>query len=398
MNRYDLSTPEVRANPWSLYAALREGAGIHRVHPTDQYVVARYKDVIGALQRTDDFSSLEMATQLGPIDALVSLTGGTSRDLPPTIISSDNPVHNRLRKIMMRRFSPRAVSQIEGPIRALTDSLITSILERGECDLVRDFTIPLPVIVIAQLLGIEEERFEDFKRWSDALVALPSAGEGERGEHLGFIIQLAQYFLEIADRRRVEPKDDLITVLVEAEREGDQISTPEVLAYAILLMVAGNETTTNLIGGMVEAFLDHPDQLTMIEADPTLIHNAVEEGLRFCSPVQGLFRNTTRDVELGGTLLPEGASVMVCYASANRDPSIFPEPDRFDITRDASRHVAFGRGLHFCLGANLARRETRIAIEKLIPIMPRLRRMGEERDWVDSLFLRGPKTLKLKLD
>jgi len=398
MNSYDLSKPDVRANPWSLYAALREDPGVHRVDPSDQYLVARYEDVVAALQRTDDFSSLEMATQLGPIDALVSLTGGDSRDLPPTIISSDNPVHNRLRMIMMRRFSPRAVSQIEGPIRTLTDSLIASIVERGECDLVRDFTIPLPVIVIAQLLGIEEERFEDFKLWSDALVALPSARDEERAEHLGGIMQLSQYFLEVADRRRVEPKDDLISVLVEAEREGDRISTPEVLAFAILLMVAGNETTTNLIGGMVEAFLDNPDQLAMIEADPTLIRNAVEEGLRFCSPVQGLFRNATRDVELGGTMIPEGASLMVCYASANRDPAIFSDPDRFDITRDASRHVAFGRGLHFCLGANLARREARIAIEKLLPILPRFRRVGEERDWVDSLFLRGPKTLRLAVD
>ncbi len=398
MNGYDLSTPDVRANPWSLYAELRTDSGIHQVGPADHYLVARYADVVAALERTDDFSSLEMANQLGPIDALASLAGGESRDLPPTIISSDNPIHNRLRLIMQRRFSPRAVGKIEGPIRSLTDSLIASIVERGECDLVRDFTIPLPVIVIAQLLGIEEDRFEDFKRWSDSLIALPTARDEERQRHLGEIIQLAQYFLAMADKRRTEPADDLISVLVEAEREADRISTREVLAFAILLMVAGNETTTNLIGGMVEAFMDNPDQLAKLQADPSLVRNAVEEGLRYCSPVQGLFRNATRDVELAGTLIPEGAPLMVCYASANRDPEIFSDPDRFDVTRDARRHVAFGRGLHFCLGANLARREARIAIEKLLPILPRFRRVREERDWVDSLFLRGPKTLPLALD
>lgn len=395
---YDLSAPEVRADPWSLYAALRDEPGVHRVGPLDHYLVARYADVVEALERVDDFSSLEMANQLGPIDALGSLTGAEPRDLPATIISSDNPVHNRLRLVMQGRFSPRAVAKIEGPVRELTDALIASIVEKGECDLVRDFTIPLPVIVIAQLLGIEEERFEDFKRWSDALIAIANARGAERQTHLAEITQLVQYFLAMAERRRAEPGDDLISVLVDAEREDDRISRAEVLAFAVLLMVAGNETTTNLIGGMVEVFMEFPEQLGKLVADPSLTRRAVEEGLRYCSPVQGLFRNATRDVDLAGTMIPEGAPLMVCYASANRDPAVFEEPDRFDIERDARRHVAFGRGLHFCLGANLARREARIAIEKLLPLLPRFRRTRDESDWVDSWFLRGPKTLPLALE
>lgn len=397
-DRYDLSASEVRADPWRLYAELREEPGVHRVGPLDHFLVARHSDVVAALERVDDFSSLEMARQLGPIDALGSMMGGEARDLPPTIISSDNPVHNRLRLIMQGRFSPRAVATIEGPIRALTDSLIADIVEKGECDLVRDFTIPLPVIVIAQLLGIDQERFEDFKRWSDALVAIASARGEERQRQVSEITQLAQYFLEMSERRRCEPGDDLLSVLVGAEQEGDRISRGEVLAFAVLLMVAGNETTTNLIGGMVETLIEFPEQLEKLVADPRLTRNAVEEGLRYCSPVQGLFRNATRDVDLAGTRIPEGAPLMVCYASANRDPAVFPDPDRFDIGRDARRHVAFGRGLHFCLGANLARREARIAIEKLLPHLSRFRRTREERDWVDSWFLRGPKTLPLALD
>ena len=329
--RYDLSAPEVRRDPWSLYAALRDAPGVHRVGPADHYLVARYADVLAVLERVDDFSSLEMANQLGPIDALGSLMGVEARDLPPTIIPSDHPVHDRLRLIMHRRFSPRAVAKIEGPVRELTDVLIASIAEKGEFDLVRDFTIPLPVIVIAQMLGIEDERFEDFKRWSDALIAIANSRGPERQSHLVQIAQLVEYFLAAAERRRAEPSDDLISVLVEAEREGDRISTPEVLAFAVLLMVAGNETTTNLIGGMVEAFMDFPEQLDKLVADPSLMTKAVEEGLRYCSPVQGLFRNATRDVDLAGTTIPEGAPLMVCYASANRDPAVFDEPDRFEI-------------------------------------------------------------------
>lgn len=393
---FNVLDPEVRANPNRLYARLRAEPGVHRVEPFGHYLIARYADVTDVLQRVDDFSSLEMARQMGPVGEIAHLLGRNVTDMPPTIISSDNPAHDRLRKIMQGRFTPRAVAKIEGPVRRLTEQLVAKLERAGEFDLVREFTIPLPVIVIAQMLGIDESRFEDFKRWSDALVRVVGASGAERQRYQVEMLQLMQYIAEVAERRRADPGDDLISAVIGAEKTG-QINVAEVLAYIVLLLVAGNETTTNLIGGMVEALLDNPGEIAKLRADRSLLTNAVEEGLRYCSPVQGLFRNATRDARVGGSVIPKDAPIMVCYAAANRDESFWSDPDRFDITRDTRGHVAFGRGLHFCLGANLARREARIALERLLPLLPRLRRTRAEREYVDSWFLRGPKSLPLAL-
>ncbi len=394
---FNVLEPEVRANPHRLYARLRAEPGVHRIEPFGHYLIARYADVTDVLQRVEDFSSLEMARQMGPVTEIAHLLGRDVTDMPPTIISSDNPAHDRLRKLMQGRFTPRALAKIEGPVRRLTEQLVEKLERAGEFDLVREFTIPLPVIVIAQMLGIDESRFEDFKRWSDALVRVVGASGAERQRYQVEMLQLVQYIAEIAERRRADPGDDLISSVVGAEKSG-QINVAEVLAYIVLLLVAGNETTTNLIGGMVEALLDNPDEIAKLRADRSLLTNAVEEGLRYCSPVQGLFRNATRDARVGGGVIPKGAPIMVCYASANRDESFWRDPDRFDVSRDTRGHVAFGRGLHFCLGANLARREARIALERLLPLLPRLRRKSAEREYVDSWFLRGPKSLPLALD
>lgn len=396
--RWDLTAPAARADPWPVYAELRARPGLHRVGPHGHHLVARHADVVEALERVDDFSSVENANQLGALlDALRSVAPIEATAIPPTIISSDDPVHGRLRSILHGRFSPRAVAGVEGAVGEIAEALIAGIVDRGEFDFVRDFAIPLPVIVIAHLLGIEPERFDDFKRWSNALVAVANSRGNASRAGVTEIVQLLTYFGDVAERRRTAPRDDLMSVLVEAERDGDRISRGEVMTFAVLLMIAGNETTTNLIGGLVDALLESPEQMEALSSDPSLVRQAVEEGLRYCSPVQGLFRRATRDVDLAGTRIPEGASLMVCFASANRDPAVFESPDRFDIHRDARRHVAFGRGLHFCLGANLARREARIAIEKLLPLLPRLRRTRQERDWVDSWFLRGPRSIPLAL-
>ncbi len=369
----------------------------HRVEPFGHYLIARYADVTDVLQRADDVSSLEMSRQIGPVAEIAHMLGREVTDMPATIISSDNPAHDRLRQIMQGRFTPRAVSKIEAPVRALTEQLVAKLERVGEFDLVGEFTIPLPVVVIAQMLGIDEGRYEDFKRWSDALVRVVGASGSERQRYQVEMLQLVQYIAEMAERRRTDPGDDLISAVVGAEK-GGRIEAAEVIAYLILLLVAGNETTTNLIGGMVEALLDNPGEIAKLQADPALLPNAVEEGLRYCSPVQGLFRNATRDARIDTTVIPKDAPMMVCYASANRDAAYWTDPDRFDVTRDTRGHVAFGRGLHFCLGANLARREARIAIARLLPLLPRLRRIREERDYVDSWFLRGPKSLPLALD
>jgi len=393
----DITAPDVRANPYPFYARFRAQALVGQIEPTGHYLVSRYEDVTDVLRRVGDFSSVEMARQVGPVTTFASLLGVEVADLPPTIISSDNPTHDRLRHVMQGRFSPRAVARIEASVRRLTDTLVGNVERLGEFDLVRELTVPLPVIVIAQLLGIEEERYEDFKRWSDAIVRIVDSQGAERDRYQTDLLDLVRYFMEIAERRRLEPGDDLVTALVHAAADPERISGGEIITYLMLLLVAGNETTTNLIGGMVEAFLDHPGEIERLSSDPSLIPNAVEESLRFCSPVQGLFRSVGEETRLGQTVLPKRARLMVCYASANHDETRFPDPERFDVARDTTGHVAFGWGLHFCLGAHLARREARIALERLLPLLPRLHRTREAREYVDSWFLRGPKSLPLKI-
>lgn len=389
MNRHDIFAPEVREDPYPFYARLRDEAAAVQVDPFGFWMVTRYDDVVDVLKRTDEFSSTGNQRTTGG-----DLFGGMT---PPTIISSDNQNHDRLRSILHKRFTPRRVAVLLARVEKLTQGLLARIREEREFDLVNDLTIPLPVIVIAEMLGIEAERFEDFKLWSDTLVRLMNGAKGEEEQALRVVMgEFAQYLLGMADHRRRNPGQDLIGALVEAEKQPDRISSPEVLGYCVLLLAAGNETTTNLIGGLTLALLQNPDQLSLLRSRPELLENAVEEGLRYCSPVQGLFRKTTCDARIGAVTIPKGSEVMVCYASANRDLGRFDEPDRFDITRNCKGHVAFGLGLHFCLGANLARREVRVAIERLLPLLAEVEPGFDRVEWVDSFFLRGPKSLPFR--
>ena len=389
MSQYNILAPEVRNDPYPFYAALREEAAAVQVDPFGLWMVTRYEDVVDVVKRTDEFSSTGNQRTTGG-----ELFGGMT---PPTIITSDNPIHDRLRSILHKRFTPRRVENFQSRVEDLTQGLLGNIKQEREFDLVSDFTIPLPVIVIAEMLGIETDRFEDFKIWSNALMLLMNGAQGDEEQalrvHMG---EFAQYLMGMADHRRSHPSEDLIGTLVEAEKQPGLISAPEVLGYCVLLLAAGNETTTNLIGGMTLALLEHPEQLSLLRSRPDLIDNAIEEGLRYCSPVQGLFRKATCDARVGDVTIPKGSEVMVCYAAANRDPNRFEHPDAFDIERNCKGHVAFGLGLHFCLGANLARREARVAIERLLPILENVEPTFDQVEWVDSWFLRGPKTLPFR--
>jgi cytochrome P450 len=312
------------------------------------------------------------------------------------VIMVDPPDHERLRLLLSRGFTPRRIARLEPRIRAIAGELLDQVDRCERFDLVPEFTVPLPVRVIAELLGIEPERMQDFKRWSEAVIAvfgrLPSPEQRARFEAV--LDEIDLYFGEVIERRRREPRDDLISVLVQ--NEGEQaLSTHEVYGFAILLLIAGNETTTNLIGGAVAALLENPDQLTKVQSDPTRVAALVEEALRFVSPVQMLFRETTCEVEIDGTKLPKGATVLPCYAAANRDPRRFPNPDRFDVDRNPIGHLAFGFGVHFCLGAGLARREARIALEALVPRLASLRLTKDAILWSDTPILRGPRGLCL---
>jgi len=270
--------------------------------------------------------------------------------------------------------------------------------DRDEFDLIEQISYPLPVIVIAEMLGIPPENRAEFKRWSNDLVAT-IAGPGaapdavERAQRSGQ--EMAEYFQGVIAERRKEPKDDLLSAMIAAEERGEVLSEEELLASCMLLLAAGNETTTNLIGNGMLSLLRHEDQLDNLLDDPTLMGSAVEEMLRYEGPVQATARTAVEDVQIGGHMIEEGKMLFVLLAAANRDPAAFPDPETFDITREDNNHVAFGNGLHFCLGAPLARMEAQIAFQALFERRGRPRLVSDEAAWNGNFILRGLKSLPL---
>jgi len=385
--RLDFLGPGSHQNPYPFYAQLRHSGGPRWVASEKLWLVTRHADVVDVLRRTDDFSAIANERQ----------EPQAQRRGTPNIITLDRPDHDRLRQILQKRFTNRGLTRYQGRIDDVVGELVRGIRAGESFDLVRDLTVPLPVTMIAEALGIELERLEDFKRWSDALVQIlavphdsPQWASAREELH-----ELIAYFSRIADKRRTEPSDDIVGLLVAAESEPGRISPREILSYCLLLLAAGNETTTNLMGGMVVELMNTPEQLDKLVHNPELLPQAVEEGLRYCSPVQVLFRRAIHDTEVGGVVIPANQDVGVSYAAANRDPDIFPDPDRFDIDRDTSSHVAFGYGLHHCLGAHLARREANAAMAAIVPLLPVMRRQYEDVEWVDSWIVRGPKALPM---
>jgi cytochrome P450 len=298
-----------------------------------------------------------------------------------------------------RGFTPRRVRAWEPRIRALVADAMRRLASGGPFDVVRDLAIPLPVTVIAEMLGVEPERRDDFKRWSDAAI------EGMTGADrrpfpperriADCFLELDEYLARLVRARRRSPGDDLVSALLESEPGGERLSSMEVVQFVMLLLVAGNETTTNLIGNAAAALLAHPHALARVREDAALVPALVEEVLRWDSPIQMIFRNTTREVSLAGTAIPKGAIVALLLGSANRDERRFPDAERFDPGRDTRGHLAFGFGNHFCLGASLARLEARLALEALAPELARYTAGGEPA-FLDSFLVRGRSRLELR--
>ncbi len=417
---YNPFSEEVRADPYPYYRALRDEAPVHWSEGAGGWVISRYDDVRHVLGHTELFSSDAMRTALigippgtNPLEdpelakqliALASAGPFSVEDLAGTgsagaILTIDPPAHTEQRNIVNRGFSPSSIGAREERIREIVDELMSEIPREGSFDLVSRLAIPLPMIVIAELLGVEPERRHDFKRWSDGLIAGIS-GSGRAAGLLGggfvdIMKEFAAYLLEIAERRRAEPRDDLISVLVHAEDGEEALSASQVMQFASVLLIAGNETTTNLIGNTVNTLFDHPDQLELVAQDLSLIPALVDESLRYESPIQFVFRRTRQDVEIAGTPIPKDSIVVPLIGSANRDERVFPDGDVFDITRDAKGHLAFGFGDHYCLGSHLARLEGKIAFEAIVPELPRLRRRDANIEYVDSFLVRGPRKVEL---
>jgi len=401
---YNPLLPEVRANPYPYYEVLRREAPVHQILPgAPFYAVSRYDDVCSVLHRPEIFSStaLQILAQGGGISFGPNSGALAGHRLlrSSMMIATDPPDHTRLRSLVNRGFTPRRIAGLEPRLRQIAAACLDRVTPSGRMDLMRDFAIPFPVTVIAQLLGVESERREQFKHWSDTIVIGLSGMSQQFGreEVRAAAEEMADYIDSILAARRANPRDDLISILADAEA-GDALTGGEVLSFVVLLLIAGNETTTNLIGNAMRALLEHADVLDRVARDCTRIPAMIEETLRYDSPIQGIPRKLTQEVELAGTRLPKDAFLMVLFASANRDDRRFPDPDRFDIDRRAREHVAFGHGIHFCLGAALARLEARIAFETLFARMRDFRLDAEEVSVIESNLLRGPKTLPLAFE
>ena len=383
----DFLAPEVRRDPYPYFAYLRAKAPVQWTPKLNAFVVTRYEDVASILRDPDTFSSIAMRRQAPGKDP--DDRGGHN------VITSDPPEHGRLRSILQEEFQMRPLRELEPRIRELVTALTTALKAKAAFDLVRDFTIPLPVTVIAELLDIEQGRHADFKHWSDCLIKILNDRSGPEWDRArAGVRELIAFFSEAFEERSAEfaGRHDILSVLLRAEAES-HIDRREMIAYSILLLTGGNETTTNLIGGMVVALLEQPNQLAMLRDDPSRIPNAIEEGLRYCSPVQGVYRRAMRDVEIAGHPIAAQSDLVVMLASANRDETKFPEPDRFDVLRRTGGQVGFGMGIHHCLGAHLGRLEARVALEWLVPHIERFEHAHGDVTWNDNWFVRGPETL-----
>jgi len=417
MRNYDPMAPEFWPDPYPAYRALRDEAPVHRAPGSGAWCISRYEDALFVLKHPEAFSSRAMFTMLmnNGKEGFPPLNWDVLRFLvlfplrirmnpfafpkARNLIAEDPPVHATLRNVVNRGFTPRLIAAWEPRIREIVAQQIAPLRGGQPFDLVRDLAIPLPVTIIAEMLGIESGRRDDFKRWSDAFIA-GATGPGRARpfapEFVDTVLEFLSYLRGVVRARRRQPGDDLISRIIADAPGGAALSDMEVIAFVQLLLVAGNETTTNLIGNAVQALLDHRDQLERVRRDPSLVPNLVEEALRYEAPIQTVFRTTTRDVEVAGTPIPAGSTVAVLLASANRDERRFESPDRFDVTRDARGHLSFGFGEHFCLGSALARLEAKAALAALVPELARLERATAAREMVESFLVRGPRRLELR--
>ena len=390
-------SPEVTADPYPYYTELRNKAPVIWLEPFQSWALSRYADVDFALRNPQIFSSsVFTAEALGDLNPVPEV---------PWILDMNPPDHTRLRKLANKGFAPRLIRALEPRVRAITQDLIGALRSQPEGDLVATLSGPLPTIVIAEMLGVEPERRDDFKVWSDDVVRATGrpTDETERTQRSAESLkpELRTYFERMIERRRTEPGEDVITALVQAEEERDMLSSKEILALAVLLLLAGNETTTNLIGNAVLTLLNHPDELAKVRADRSPVLPAlVEEVLRYDSPVQVIFRRTAQEVELEGGKIPAGQNVFLLLGSANRDERQFPEPDRFDIALEIHRitlplaMASITAWAHRWLGWKAGMR-----LESLLFECPPFSSVLVERVApIASLIVRGPQTLPLWFD
>ena len=381
-------SPDVRRNPYPWYDEMRRVAPVLHDSRSNIWMLFDYDSVKRAMDDVETFSS-----------RVIPPTGRA----PEWLVFLDPPRHSRLRALVSRAFAPRSIAALEPRVRALSAELLDALVGRGEMDLVAEYAAPLPVLVIAALMGIPAHDRTRFERWSHAIVNLSYAIAGGEvalravREHAPVRAEMTEYLVDLIARRRAEPADDLLSRLAHAELDGARLTDEEILGFFQLLLSAATETTTNLIGNAMLCLLEHPDQLARLRADRSLLPSAIEEVVRYRSPGQIVFRQTTRDVTLHGAAIPEGSFVLVMVGSANRDAAHITEPDRFDVAREPNPHIAFGHGIHSCLGAALARLEGRVAIGHLLDRLDAVE-IASDEPWEprEALHVHGPARLPIR--
>ena len=390
----DLLAPEVRANPYPLYARLRREAPVCQVEPRGMWLLTRQQEVLYALKHPELFSSSGLARALD--------VGWLGRPHPLTAAMSftDPPRHGRLRALVQQAFSSAAIARVEPFIRSVAEPLAENLVEQRRVDFISAFAMPLASSIIGYLLGLDTFLFRRVRQWAQdvaAINAVPLGDPGRQERVRSSVEELAAYLEEAIDGRRDHPRDDFVSHLLLARVDGEALTQQELLGFLFLLLVAGLETTVLLLGNSMSLLRAHPEVLAKVRADPAQVPRLIDEVLRFEPPVQGPLRVLTTEVELAGARMPAGALVMPVVASALRDEQHVQDGERFNMEREPVGSLAFGHGVHFCLGMSLAKLESRVALEVLLPACGRLGGEPEQMQWSRALSMRGPLSLPIEV-
>jgi cytochrome P450 PksS len=396
----DFNSQRFKANPYPFYARLREEAPVFRIKgPANEtaWLVTRYEDVSQVMKHAR-ISKDRLGSMTPEQKARMPWFVKFFEPLMQNMLNKDPPDHTRLRGLVHKAFTPRLIEQLRSRVQGLSDELLDKAARKGSMDLVDEYALLVPVTIIAEMLGVPSGDYRKFQRWSNRLISNTTMRDVLFS--IPSLVMFHRYLRKLIERRRDSPGDDLLTALIQAEEAGDKLSPDELVSMVFLLLVAGHETTVNLIAGGTLALLQNPEQLERLRKNPDLIGPAVEELLRYASPVEvSTERFTREDISVGGVTIPRGDLVFGVIASANRDERHFKDPNTLDLGREPNKHLSFGMGIHYCLGAPLARLEGQIAIQTLVSRFHQLRlaRPAESLKWRTGVLMRGPKQLPVSL-
>ncbi len=384
--------PEYAANPYPLYHMLREHDPVFWDEAAQRWVLTRYTDAVAAL-RDPRLSAARFTTSMNWVpEAMLDMLGPPIRALTKQILFLDPPDHTRLRSLMVKAFTPGVVEAMRSHIQYIVDDLLEQVLAQGSMEVIHDFAYPLPAIVIAEMLGVPPEDRQQFTRWTGDFGSILENNDLSLEQAIQAFLGVSEfmdYFRTIITRRRVKPGNDLIQALLNAEEHGRVLSEEELLGNCVLLLAAGHGTTTHLIGNGLLALLQHPDQYQLLKDNPDLVPLAVMELLRYDGPVQATARHVSEDMTINGRHIQKGQRVIISLGAANRDPEQFSSPDTLNLCRQENRHLAFGHGIHYCLGAPLARLEADIAFTTLLRRLPHPQVNLQEVEWASGMVFRG---------